>query len=283
TASRAIAAHCASSVTSTASGEAVPPSAVIISTVRLARPSSRSTTSTRVPLRASRMQVARPLPMPSPAAPPPVTMATRPASPGSSSGRAVVLALMAAPFVEWSREPRAGHVHEDALDAAVAPVRDRGAAAGAGADVEGAAIGSAQHAGEGVATRPDRDPAVDRAALADAQEVRAPRVGDPDRALRVEADAVGEDAVEGGPDPAAGEPPVRGHLEGGEAMGERLGHHERAAVGRDHPAVGELEVLRGAGDGAVGIDAGEGRRARRLVAVTVEAEVADVGPAARVQ
>src|SRR5580704_5619787 len=91
TASRAIAAHWASSVTSTDIAEALPPSAVIISAVRLARPSSRSTTSTVVPLRPSRRQLARPLPMPSPAAPPPVTMATLPASPWSSSGRVAAL------------------------------------------------------------------------------------------------------------------------------------------------------------------------------------------------
>src|SRR5438094_363011 len=49
-----------------------PPPASIISTVRFASATSRSTTITRVPARASRIAAARPLPMPSPAAPPAV-------------------------------------------------------------------------------------------------------------------------------------------------------------------------------------------------------------------
>ena len=58
-----------------------PPPASIISTVRFASATSRSTTITRVPARASRSAAARPLPMPSPAAPPPVTIATLSFSP----------------------------------------------------------------------------------------------------------------------------------------------------------------------------------------------------------
>ncbi len=65
---------------------AVPPSSAIMATVRSASALSRSTTSTLVPARASRMAAARPLPMPSPAAPPPAMMATLPSRP------AVVLA-----------------------------------------------------------------------------------------------------------------------------------------------------------------------------------------------
>ena len=63
--------HSASLVTSPACAAAVPPSALIISTVRSASFRSRSATSTLVPARASRIAAARPLPMPSPAAPPP--------------------------------------------------------------------------------------------------------------------------------------------------------------------------------------------------------------------
>ena len=73
--------HCASSVRSAWCATAVPPSAAIMATVRSASAGSRSTTSTRVPARASRMAAARPLPMPSPAAPPPAMMATLPARP----------------------------------------------------------------------------------------------------------------------------------------------------------------------------------------------------------
>ena len=75
----------ASLVASQASATAVPPSALIISTVRCASFLSRSETTTLVPARASRIAAARPLPMPSPTAPPPETMATLPARPVSSS------------------------------------------------------------------------------------------------------------------------------------------------------------------------------------------------------
>src|SRR5688572_24680322 len=57
-----------------------------MSTVRSASFRSRSATSTLVPARASRIAAARPLPMPSPAAPPPDTIATLPVKPASSSG-----------------------------------------------------------------------------------------------------------------------------------------------------------------------------------------------------
>jgi hypothetical protein len=61
------------------------PSASIISTVRPASPGSRSATTTLAPARASKIAAARPLPIPSPAAPPPLTIATLPAKPASSS------------------------------------------------------------------------------------------------------------------------------------------------------------------------------------------------------
>ncbi len=92
-----MAAHCASSVTSAAKAAAVPPASAIISTVRSASSRSRSTTSTRVPARASRIAAARPLPMPSPFAPPPVTIATLPARPASSGN--FRLSLMLGPQV----------------------------------------------------------------------------------------------------------------------------------------------------------------------------------------
>src|SRR6516165_5523239 len=74
-----------SSVTSATKAAAVPPSSDIIATVRSARSRSRSTTSTRAPARASRIAAARPLPIPSSMAPPPVTIATLPSRPNGSS------------------------------------------------------------------------------------------------------------------------------------------------------------------------------------------------------
>src|SRR5262245_12461745 len=72
----------------------MPSCAAIMATVRSASAPSRSTTSTRVPARANRMAAARPLPMPSPAAPPPATMATLPARPASSSARVAVVLMV---------------------------------------------------------------------------------------------------------------------------------------------------------------------------------------------
>src|SRR5580658_7972391 len=86
TASSTMAAHCLDSVTSYEAATALPPSAAIIVAVRSASCRSRSTTSTLHPARASRMAAARPLPMPSPAAPPPVTIAAFPTRPHSSFG-----------------------------------------------------------------------------------------------------------------------------------------------------------------------------------------------------
>ena len=58
---------------------------------------------------------------------------------------------------------------------------------------------------------------------------------------------------------------VGAHVEGGQAVTQGLGHHEGAAVGRDHAAVGELEVV---GDGAH--------------VIRTHAEFATVGPRANV-
>src|SRR3990167_32452 len=76
----------------------MPPSALIISTVRSASFRSRSATSTLAPARASRIAAARPLPMPSPAAPPPEMIATLPARPASSSGPFIVVSLLPIPI-----------------------------------------------------------------------------------------------------------------------------------------------------------------------------------------
>ncbi len=79
-----IAAQSAERVTSTSTAMAWPLIDSIISTVRRASLRSRSATTTRAPALASRIAAARPLPMPSPAAPPPDTRATLPSSPQPS-------------------------------------------------------------------------------------------------------------------------------------------------------------------------------------------------------
>src|SRR5262245_60924061 len=102
----------ASLVASPAWLTAVPPSALIIATVRSASLRSRSATTTFVPARASRIAAARPLPMPSPAAPPPDTIATLPAKPAASSGPFIVPLPSAASSlpVDAERIPLTPHV-----------------------------------------------------------------------------------------------------------------------------------------------------------------------------
>src|SRR2546427_1465220 len=101
-----IAAQSAARVTSAERASASPPTAAIISTVRLARLASRSTTTTRVPARARRIAAARPLPIPSPAAPPPVTMATFPVNPQLSGTSKPIGELAMAPLMRASASAR---------------------------------------------------------------------------------------------------------------------------------------------------------------------------------
>src|SRR5215468_3903826 len=81
----------ASLVTSPTCAAATPPSAAIISTVRPADLRSRSPTNTLAPARASSIAAARPLPIPSSAAPPPLMSATLPVKPESSSSPCIAL------------------------------------------------------------------------------------------------------------------------------------------------------------------------------------------------
>src|SRR5207248_2556848 len=67
--------HCRSSATSATKAAALPPSCSIIATVCSAASRRISTTSTCAPARANRIAAARPLPIPSSGAPPPVKIA----------------------------------------------------------------------------------------------------------------------------------------------------------------------------------------------------------------
>src|SRR5439155_1203744 len=169
----------------------------------------------------------------------------------------------------------------DALVRAITLVGHRRTAAGAGAQVQRAAILGAEHAGEREA-RAGRDRALDASAVEHAQHTRGPRIGYPDGALGVQTDAVGEAAVERGEEPAIRERAVGGDVERRQPMRQRLRDDQRAAVGRDDRTVRKRQLVGGARDGAVGIDAREARRAGRLAAVAVEAEITDVGAAHRV-
>src|SRR5262245_43798214 len=192
--------HSASLVTSPAWETAVPPSPLIISTVRSASFWLRSATTTLVPARASRIAAARPLPMPSAAAPPPDTIATLPVKPASSSGP-----FIAPPSVERVSGPaHPWHIHPHDLDAPVALVRDRRAAAAVGDDEQSAPVGAAQHAGVGAA-RCEIEAVRDLAALQHAHDATPERIADPDGILGIEADAVGIAAVDLGPQAASGE------------------------------------------------------------------------------
>ncbi len=106
--------------------------------------------------------------------------------------------------------------------------------------------------------------------------------GVPDAPFGVEADAVGDVVAEVGEHPAVGQGAVGGDGEGGEAVGEGLGDHQGTAVGGEDHAVGHQQVGCGHPDGAVGVDQHHHGRSGIVAAVVVEADVADVGPAGRV-
>src|SRR3954471_3208178 len=96
TAAATIRSHWSRFVTSAATATAVPPLASIAATVSAARSTTWSTQTTLAPSRANRIDVALPLPTPSPREPAPVTSATFPfkrsaiAAPPSSDRRAVL-------------------------------------------------------------------------------------------------------------------------------------------------------------------------------------------------
>ena len=89
----------------------------------------------------------------------------------------------------------------------------------------------------------------------------------------------GKDDVERGEEAAVAERAAGGNVERGEPVGEGLGDDQRAAVGGDHHAVREDELVADARRAAVGIDADDACVPRRRVVVPVVAEIADVGPA----
>jgi len=80
----------------------------------------------------------------------------------------------------------------------------------------------------------------DVAALGDPDN-RVPGGGDPDRALGVEADAVGAEMI--GEHAPVRQPAVRADVERGEPARERLGNDQRPVVGCDDHAVRELDVV----------------------------------------
>ena len=127
-----------------------------------------------------------------------------------------------------------------------------------------------------------RDPVDRTGALHHPHDPVVDRIGDPDAAGGVEADAVGQVRAQVGPHPRVGQRAVAVEVVGRQALAERLGDHERAAaVGDDH-AVGEEQLLGDHPRVAVGLDADERRAGGLGSAVDVEAVVAHVGPALRV-
>src|SRR5574340_322102 len=162
------------------------------------------------------------------------------------------------------------------------------------ADEQGLAVGTAEHARERAGAGPDLfgDPT----ALAHPDHAAADRVGDPHRALGVQAAAIGGDddlaerlghvgggrpRGEAGPGAAVAQRAVGGDVESAHAVAPGLAHAQRA-VGGDHAAVGKPQVVGNLADGAVGIDAPQFRGPERRAPHQVEAEVAHPGAALRV-
>src|SRR5256714_4435458 len=191
-----------------------------------------------------------------------------------------------------SGQPRTGGVDAGGHQACLASVfASLFLEVGCGADEQGAAVGTAEHAGEYAGA--GRDFFGYLAAVAHPDDPAAEAVGYPHRPVRVQAAAVGGDDDLGEhlrelavarlfpelrPGAAVGQGAVRGDVERGDAVTEGLVHQQRAVLG-DHAAVGEPHVLGGLGDGPVGIDAQQAGRLEVGTAHEVEAELADEDPA----
>ena len=122
----------------------------------------------------------------------------------------------------------------------------------------------------------------DRAALEHANHLMGKGAGDPDAAFGIEADPVGIAGRRLGPDSPIGERAVGRDVECRQALGEGLADDHRPAVGRDDRAVGEHQLVGCRMDGAVRVDAGQHGGARLLAGMAIEAEIADIGAALRV-
>src|SRR5262249_21231191 len=147
----------------------------------------------------------------------------------------------------WLSGPAgAGYFDLDGADAAVAGAFDlRGVRRDRFEQVEGFAVGAAEHAGDGAELR-SGDAGGDLAARAHAQEggVRGTGVGHPDGAFGVETDPV-RGSVERRPDAAVVERTVGSDVEGGEAIAARLTDDQRPTIWGDHGAVGDGEIAGG--------------------------------------
>ena len=125
------------------------------------------------------------------------------------------------------------------------------------------------------------------AALGDAEALRLERVGHPDVAVGVEADAVGRPRRRGRPTRAGSQRAVAAMSNAVSRGPQRLADDQRAAVGSDHRAVREVRSSAATLHRAVGVDAGQlGHRWSGSASASspvsrheVEAEVADVGAA----
>ena len=137
----------------------------------------------------------------------------------------------------------------------------------------------------------------DLPALRHPRATGADRVRGPDAAIRVQRAAVrrelqlrqrlGERAELGGrghlrPDPAFADRPVGGEREGGVAGARGLADDQRPAVGGDHRPVREQQVVGEDAHGAVRVHPHQLRGRRVGESLQVEAELADVGAAGRV-
>ena len=143
-----------------------------------------------------------------------------------------------------------------------------------------APVFAAQHAGDrGVF---GRDAFEHLTPFAHPQAFARSRRGEPDRALGIEADAVGRGRTQVGPDATPRQAAVGGDIEGRQAVRRRLGDDEGAAIERERGAVGKHHVGGHRSSPAVGHDEDQRRRLQRGLGKQVEAEMADIGAAFRV-
>src|SRR5665213_3113754 len=149
----------------------------------------------------------------------------------------------------WQSGARNRHPHDFDLAAALCS-RLRRHVGSRGTDVQVAAVGAPEHAGERVAAR-QRDRVRDRTAVGHPDHPVRTEARDPDSTIRVNADPVRHEPRKRPEYAAVAERPIFGDVERRQALAERLGDDEGPSVSRDGGAIGEPNAIGGNDDTAV--------------------------------
>ena len=149
-----------------------------------------------------------------------------------------------------------------------------------GDDVQRAAVSAAEHAGE--ASSVDVDRLHHRAAFAHAHTSAVGHVGVPDRAVDIDADAVGRAIAQVGPQPPVRQVAAVVDVERRQPLAVRLGHDQGGVVRTDRHPVREQQIVGDESGRAIRVHHGDDARPHRFARHHVEADAVDVDVVATV-